>query len=83
MLVRDALVQKAARVCALNFTPDQIRALKAAEPRGMAGVMLGGNKPLALTHPKTHPNPRTNPKTRNKAGGEADGDEHRRDAGDN
>lgn len=47
------LAEKAARVFATGLTRDQVRELKASEPRLATGLIIGSRKPLALARPKT------------------------------
>lgn len=42
------LADKAARVFGTGLTRDQVRDLKASEPRRSSGLMAGSSKPLAL-----------------------------------
>ncbi|MDR7270120.1 hypothetical protein J2X20_002778 [Pelomonas saccharophila] len=51
--VSTELWEKAARVFATGLTRDQVRDLKASEPRSTKGLMVGSAKPLALARPKT------------------------------
>jgi len=51
--ISTELSDKAARVFANGLTCDQVRDLKASEPRRAAGLMVGLAKPLALAQPKT------------------------------
>lgn len=50
--VSDALARKAARVFVTGLTDEQIRKLKVVEAPHRSGVMVGGKKPLRLSHPK-------------------------------
>lgn len=51
--VSTELSEKAARAFATRLTRDQVRDLKASEPRRATGLMAGSAKPLALRRPKT------------------------------
>jgi len=51
--VSNELWEKTARAFATGLTRDQVRDLKASEPRRFAGLMAGSAKPLALARPKT------------------------------
>jgi hypothetical protein len=46
--ISTELSEKAARVFATGLTRDQVRDLKASEPRRATGLMVGSAKPLAL-----------------------------------
>lgn len=50
--VSNEVWEKAARAFANELTRDQVRDLKASEPRRAAGLMAGSAKPLALARPK-------------------------------
>jgi len=47
------LAEKAAHVLATGLTRDQVRELKASEPRLATGLIVGSRKPLALAQLKT------------------------------
>ncbi len=51
--ISTELAEKAVRVFATGLTRNQVRDLKASEPRCATGLMVGSAKPLALTRPKT------------------------------
>lgn len=51
--VSAELSEKAARVYGTGLTRDQVRDLKASEPRRATGLLVGSAKPLALARPKT------------------------------
>lgn len=51
--ISNELSEKAARVFGTGLTRDQVRGLKASEPRSATGLMVGSAKPLALARPKT------------------------------
>lgn len=47
--ISTELADKAARVFGTSLMRDQVRDLKASEPRRSSGLMAGSSKPLALT----------------------------------
>ncbi|MCE4540693.1 hypothetical protein LXT12_26010 [Pelomonas sp. P7] len=49
--ISTELSEKAARVFATALTRDQVRDLKASEPRRATGLMVGSAKPPALARP--------------------------------
>lgn len=51
--ISTELSEKAARVFATGLTRDQVRDLKASEPRRATGLMVGSAKPLALARLKS------------------------------
>ena len=51
--ISTELSEKAARVFATGLTRDQVRDLKASEPRRATGLMVGSAKPLALARRRT------------------------------
>lgn len=51
--ISTELSEKAVRVFGTGLTRDQVRGLKASEPRSATGLMAGSAKPLALARPKT------------------------------
>ena len=51
--ISTELSEKAAHVFATGLTRDQVRNLKACEPRRATGLMVGSIKPLALARSKT------------------------------
>lgn len=51
--ISTELSERVARVFATGLTRDQVRDLKASEPRRATGLMAGSAKPLALARPKT------------------------------
>ncbi|WP_157275640.1 hypothetical protein [Pelomonas sp. Root1444] len=51
--ISPELAEKVAHLFATGLTRDQVREIKAAEPRFATGLMLGSSKPLALARLRT------------------------------